>query len=115
MFRFEKLEVWQAAVKYGIKIYKVSLILPKSELFGLISQLRRASVSISSNIAEGSGSATKKEFKRFLDVAIKSTLETVSQLLFAVELGYLKRKDIDSLYLEAEVLIKRLHAFKRAL
>ncbi len=98
MYRFEKLEIWQQAVEYGIKIYYISKKLPSDELFGLTSQLRRAAVSISSNIAEGSGSTTKKEFKKFLDIAIKSSLETVSQLLFAIKLGYLNEIVVNPLY-----------------
>lgn len=115
MFRFEELEIWKQSVDYGTKIYKISEKLPKDEVFGLTSQLRRAAVSISSNIAEGSGSATKREFQRFLDIAIKSTLETVSQLLFAVKLGFFKANELSSLYSEAETLIRRIHAFKKKL
>lgn len=115
MYRFEQLEIWQAAVEYGKAVYLLSKQLPKDELFGLTSQIRRATVSISSNIAEGSGAATRIDFKRFLDIAIKSALETVSQLLFAVKLGYLNERDIKPIYEKSEILIKRIHAFKKRL
>ncbi len=114
-FRFETLEIWKAAVEYGIKIYLLANKFPKQEIFGLISQLKRAAASISSNIAEGSGSSSTADFKHFLDIAIKSTLETVSQPLFAVKLGYVTEAETESMHEEAEVLIKRIHSFKKSL
>lgn len=115
MFRFEKLEVWKMAIDYANKVYDSADGLPKSELFGLSSQLKRAALSISSNIAEGSGSSTVKDFCNFLDIAIKSTIETVSQLLFAQERNYLKDERVNVLYEEAEILVKRIQGLKRYL
>ena len=114
-FRFQKLEIWKAAILYAKHIYEITEKLPKSEMFGLISQLKRAALSISSNIAEGSGSTTINDFSHYLDISIKSTIETVSQLLFAFEMGYLSEKDIAPLYDEAEILIKRMQSFKKSL
>lgn len=111
-FRFEELEIWKSAIKYGISVYEVTKNLPKEEVFGLSSQLKRASLSISSNIAEGSGGSSVKDFCKFLDISIKSTLETVSQLKFAQETGYLRGQKTEVLHDEAEVLIKRIRAFK---
>lgn len=115
MYRFEKLEVWQLAIQYGKKIYVLADDFPKSELFGLISQIKRASLSISSNIAEGSGSGTTKDFSHFLDIAIKSTLETVSQLYFAKEMKYISDKQFKELYDESELLVKRIQGLKKYL
>ena len=115
MFRFEKLEIWQLAVDYGNTIYGITEKFPRREVFGLTSQLRRAAVSISSNIAEGSGGTTKKDFANYLNIAIKSTLETVSQLLFAEKRGYISSKIRKDLYERAELLIRKIYAFKRSL
>ena len=100
---------------YAKGIYNITEKLPKSEAFGLISQLKRASLSISSNIAEGSGSTTVNDFSHYLDISIKSAIETVSQLLFSLEMDYLSEKDISSLYNQAEILIKRIQSFKKSL
>lgn len=100
---------------YAKKVYIIADTLPKSESFGLISQLKRASLSISSNIAEGSGASTINDFCHYLDISIKSTTETVSQLLFAVEIGYLKESEITSLYEEGQALIRKIQNFKKSL
>lgn len=115
MFRFEKLEIWHESIKYSKNIYKISETLPNNEQFGLKPQIKRAALSISSNIAEGSGSASSKDFSRFLDIAIKSTIETVSQLLFGKEMNYFIEKDVLVLYDQAELLIKRIQSFKKSL
>ena len=115
MFRFEKLEVWKESIDYAKNIYKLADALPRSELFGLNSQLFSAALSIPSNIAEGSGSSTTKDFSHYLDIAIKSTIETVSQLLFGREMGYFKDNDIKKLYEEAETLVKRIQSLKKYL
>lgn len=115
MFRFEKLQIWQESIIYAKRVYIVSDTLPKSKLFGLISQLKRAALSISSNIAEGSGGTTVNDFCHYLDISIKSATETVSQLLFAKEMQYLKNSEVEPFYNEAQILIKRIQSFKQSL
>ena len=115
MFRFEKLEIWHESVTYGKNIYKIADKLPKNEEFGLRSQLKRAALSISSNIAEGSGSNSDKDFSHFLNIAVKSIIETVSQLKFGCEMRYLNLSEVDNLYRQAEILIKRIKAFSNSL
>ena len=115
MFRFEKLEVWKEAMQYANKVYDFTETLPKSEIFGLSSQLKRASLSIPSNIAEGSGSSTLRDFAHSLDIAIKSAIETVSELFFAKMRGYIKEEKQRELYDEAEILIKRIQGLKQYL
>lgn len=115
MFRFEKLEIWHESVAYGKTIYKITDKLPKNEDFGLKSQLKRAALSISSNIAEGSGSNSDKDFSHFLNIAVKSVIETVSQLKFGYEMNYFKLNEINTLYNQAEILIKRIKAFSNSL
>jgi len=115
MFRFEELEIWKLAIEYGNKLYDIADSLPQKELYGLGSQLRRAAVSISNNIAEGSGAATKKDFCSFLDTSIKSALETVNILYFAKLRKYISESQRSKLYEEAEKLIRKIRAFKKSL
>ena len=115
MFKFEKLQVWEDSIEYGKKVYKTTENFPKTELFGLTDQLKRACVSISSNIAEGSGSPSNKHFSHFLDIAMGSTIETVSQLMFAKELKYIDQTSLDALYKEAEILIRKIQSLKKSL
>jgi four helix bundle protein len=83
MFGFEGLQVWQKAVEYAGTIYDVTRTFPEEERFGLTSQLRRSSVSISSNIAEGSSRSSRLDFNRFIEIAYGSLLESVSELKIA--------------------------------
>ena len=115
MFRFEKLEVWKESILYTKNIYKLTQAFPRDEQYALTSQLKRASISISSNIAEGSGSASIKDFCNYLDTAIKSTIETVSQLFLAVELNYINKETLNPVYNKAEMLVKRIQALKKYL
>ncbi len=114
MFRFESLEIWHMAIGYAKAVYVVIGRLPKIETFGVGDQLRRAAVSVSNNIAEGSG-GTNKDFANYLDIAIKSTLETVSCLCLCQELGYIDKSQLEDLYNQAELLIKKIRAFKNTL
>ncbi len=82
------LYVWRKAIAFAKEVYRVSDLLPRSELYGLRSRLRRAAVSVSSNIVEGHARQVRG-FVRFLSIARGSVAEVESQLLFAVELGYL--------------------------
>ncbi|MCK4233238.1 four helix bundle protein [candidate division WOR-3 bacterium] len=83
VFRFENLEIWKMAIEYGEIIHMLTKKFPKTEQFVLTTDLNRAAVSVSSNIAEGSGSESNKEFKRYLRISIKSIFETISQLYIA--------------------------------
>jgi len=114
MFRFEELEIWKLSIVYVRGIYEIANGFPKIEQFALADQLRRASVSISNNIAEGSG-GTKKDFSNFLSIAIKSTLETVNILYIARVQGYISEDQRKKYYLEAEKLIKMMRALKNVL
>lgn len=114
-FRFESLEIWHKAIDYGCRIYDLADSLPKHEIFGLGSQFRRSAVSMSNNIAEGSGSQTAKDFKNYLDISIKSAIEIISMLFFAEKRGYITPKEREVLYQEGELLIKRIVSFKKTL
>ena len=89
---FKKLTVWQKTYKFVLNIYKQTQKLPSSELYGLNSQIRRASVSILANIAEGSERQHKKEFEQFLSIARGSLAEVETYLMLAKDLGYFKEE-----------------------
>ena len=77
---FQDLTVWQSAMEMTVSIYTLTKAIPKEEMYGLTSQLRRASVSVASNIAEGRGRVTDGEFRQFLGIAQGSTYEVQTQL-----------------------------------
>lgn len=87
-FSFEKLEVWKESALLVKNIYKITDSFPTSEKYGLISQLRRASISISSNLAEGTSRNTNKDKAHFSTIAYSSTMEVLNQLILAKELNF---------------------------
>jgi len=108
---YQDLIAWQKAFQLGIGIYQVVLSLPDHERFGLISQLRRAAVSVASNIAEGYGRHGRADYLRFLKMARGSIYELDTQLLFAVELKYFspdQHKPVKSQLDEAERVLAGL-------
>jgi four helix bundle protein len=112
-FRFENLDIWKDSNKFVDKIYKVSKTFPREELFSLTDQLKRSASSVSANIAEGSGSSSKKDFSHYLDISIKSIFETISHLYLAKQQNYISDKIRQELYDEAEVLVKKIQSFKK--
>ena len=98
----KKLEVWTKAIEITTDIYKLTEQLPEHEKFGLISQMRRAAVSVASNIAEGAARNTKKEFVQFLFNAQGSLSELDTQIIICYELGYISKEDCDLIGAEME-------------
>ncbi len=92
--RFEDLVAWQRARSLSVEIYRVTGAFPSSECFGLVSQMRRVSVSIPSNIAEGFGRQTTPDLIRFLRMARGSPFELHTQVLIAVDLGFMAEADV---------------------
>ncbi len=107
----KKLEVWQQSIEFVDLMYELTNIFPSEERFGLISQLRRASVSVSSNIAEGSARKSNKERARFYEMARSSLVEIDTQLIIAVKLNFVDRKAIKPV----ESLLERLFAMSTKL
>ncbi len=105
---YRDLVVWQRAIEMTVAVYKSSSRFPKDEMYGLTSQVRRASVSVASNIAEGYGRGTRGEYKQFLNIARGSNYEVQTQLVIARELGFGDIKDLgvaDSLSAEVGKMI----------
>jgi four helix bundle protein len=102
MFVFERLETWQKAIEFADVVYRLTRAFPDDERFGLTSQMRRAAVSISSNIAEGSSRFSKADFARFLEIATGSVFEVVSQAFISRREGFLSEPDFKKIYAAAE-------------
>ena len=115
MHNFKKLDIWINSLELSKFIYLKTAQFPKEEQFGLISQIRRSSISIVSNIAEGSGRGSDKEFSRFLDISIASSFELETQLILSKELNYLSLEDFDTLEKELQAIQKMIFGFKKNL
>jgi four helix bundle protein len=115
MFNFEKLIVWQKAIEYADFVYNKTRDFPADERFGLTSQLRRAAVSVSANIAEGSSRSSNADVARFVEIAYGSLIESVSGFEIAKRQKLLTPESSAMLYQQAETLAKMLSAFRRTL
>ncbi len=107
----KKLDVWKLAVKLVSTIYQVTSNYPKEELFGLTNQTRRASTSISANIAEGSSRKSLVERKRFYEISRSSLVEVDNHIEVAIELGFLDEKTINKLDEKLNELFAKLSNF----
>lgn len=112
IFGFEKLEVWKDAKVLTILVYKVTKDFPSDEKYGLVSQMRRAVISVSSNIAEGSSRISPKDQAHFYQIAFSSLMEVLSQIIISVELGYIG--DQDSFRLEISKIANKLNALRKS-
>ena len=115
MHRFKELKVWKKSRAFCKHIYEITSLFPESEKFGLVNQLRRASVSIPSNIAEGASRKSNKDFSRFLEIAIGSCYEVETQLLITNDLGYINKKSLQLVLEDLEAIIKMTSKFKSTL
>ncbi len=109
---FRDLLAWQKAMQLVTDVYRASRPFPKEELYGLTAQLRRAAVSIPSNLAEGYARRSRAEYSRFVQIALGSLYELQTQLEIAANLGYLERSRFDDLYeksREIERMLSSLH------
>jgi four helix bundle protein len=92
---FRKLQIWNEGIELVISTYSITNTFPKEEKFGLCSQMKRASVSIPSNIAEGCSRNSEIEFKRFLEISMASAFELETQTIIAERLGYISMEDLN--------------------
>jgi len=114
-FRFYQLDVWQKAIAYADAIYDATANFPDTEKFGLVVQLRRAAISVSSNIAEGSSRSSDRDFVRFVEIAYGSVMETVSQLCISQRRAYITTEEFDSLTRIADDLSRMLSGLRKSL
>ncbi|HMZ47823.1 MAG TPA: four helix bundle protein [Flavobacteriales bacterium] len=115
MNRYKNLEIWKDAIKLAKAVHVLTECLPKEETYGLKSQLRRAAVSVASNIAEGAGRNTNGEFYQFLGIAIGSAFEVDTQLTIGVELGYFKADTVKEMGLQIDSLANRVNKLQQTL
>ncbi|MEZ2339315.1 four helix bundle protein [Mucilaginibacter sp. RCC_168] len=115
MHNLKELKIWQKAIDLAVEVYKATASYPTDERFGLTSQIRRASVSISSNIAEGAGRNSKKEFCNFLGIANGSAYELQTQLVISNKLNLLPDDLLNDLLKQIEELQKMNYAFQKML
>ena len=112
MFNFEKLDVWQKSIDFAEFVYSTTQIFPESERFGLTSQMRRAAVSISSNLAEGSSRSSRADFARFIELASGSVFEVVSQATICRRQALLSEAEYQRLYSACEEQSKMLSGLR---
>ncbi len=114
-FNFEKLKVWHKAIDIADLIYRVTGSFPADERFGLTSQIRRAAVSVSSNIAEGSSRSSQADYARFVEIATGSLFEVVSQSVIAKRRSYLSESEYRQVYQDALEICRMLSGLRLSL
>jgi four helix bundle protein len=114
LYSFEKLEVWKESIKLIKSIYDLTKDFPESEKFGLVNQLRRASVSIASNLAEGTSRSTNKDKAHFTTMAFSSLMEVLNQLIISKELNYISKKNIEELREHISKISNMLNALRKS-
>lgn len=109
------LEVWKKSIDFVTTMYSVTKLYPKDELFGLVSQMRRAAVSIPSNIAEGASRKGKLEFKHFLYIALASSAELETHLIISLNLNYISKVEQAKLIEELNTISKMLQGLIKSI
>lgn len=112
---FRQLKVWEKSHQLALAIYKASKEFPKQELYGRTSQIRRASISVPTNIAEGCGRNTDADFARFLQMAMGSASETEYQLILAHDLQFLPKDSYEKLHNDVEEVKRMLASLLKTL
>ena len=115
MHRYKDLEIWKLSRKLSTEIYSITANFPDNEKFGLSNQLRRASISLPSNIAEGCSRSSNKDFSRFLEIAIGSAYEMETQLLIAFDLDYIDHDRLEVLINNLDQIVKMTSKFRTTL
>jgi len=113
--KFRTLHVYQKALEFTKAVTKTTKYFPKDELFGLISQFRRASDSIILNNTEGAGNSSKKEYARFLDFSIRSGFECIGCLDIAIANDYIEKENYEKLLSDVNEIIAMLYGLKKSL
>ncbi len=106
---FKKYEVWQLGRKFTLNIYSITKSFPKEEIYGITSQIRRATVSIPTNISEGCGRNSDKEFGHYINIALGSSLEVENLLIISGDLKFIENKKLEELINEINTIKKKLY------
>lgn len=114
VYSFEKLIVWQKSIELAKQIYSTTSNFPKEEIYGLSSQIRRAVVSISSNIAEGYVKSSSKEQIRFSEIAYGSLMEVLNQVIIAKEIGYISEDNYINIRQNIEEISRMINALRNS-
>ena len=109
MRNFRNLDIWNNAIELAKGIYLLTSKLPSTEKYGLVSQMQRAAISISSNIAEGASRRTENDFARFLDIALGSSFELETQLIITKEIGFITQDELDTQLNFLNILQKQIN------
>ncbi len=115
MHNFKELKIWQRSMELVKDIYLITKSFPKDEKFELVSQIKRATVSIPSNIAEGSGRGTSKDFRRFLAISLSSAYELETQIILSNILGFINDEDFNKVVAEINEIQKIIFSFRKSL
>ena len=114
LYAFERLDVWQVSRAFVKEVYRLLVQFPDFEMYNLTNQIRRAAVSVSLNIAEGTSRNSLKEQSRFSEVAYGSLLEVYCSLLIAKDLGYIDENDLSGIAVRIQELSNKLNALKNS-
>ena len=114
VYSFEKLKVWQEAKKLVVDVYHLLDSFPKFEKYALCDQIRRAIVSVPSNIAEGSGRRSLKEQIHFLEIAYGSLMETYNQLKIAIDLTYITEESVEAIKPSIDAVAKMINGLSNS-
>lgn len=113
-FNFENLEVWKESIKFTRFVYQLVNKFPSEERFGLSSQMKRAAISISSNIAEGSAKQSLKDQARYTEIAFGSLLELLNQFIVAFELSFITEDELINTRKQIEILSRQINGLKNS-
>ena len=112
---YQDLQVWQKSKRFAVDVYKITLRFPKEETYGITPQLRRASISIASNLAEGYGRKSRVDFSRFISIALGSANEVESLLIIANELDYLSKSDFENFSKNVKDVLMMLEKLRQSM
>ncbi|HLT33478.1 MAG TPA: four helix bundle protein [Aquaticitalea sp.] len=112
IFSFEKLDVWKEAIKLAVKTYHTTDFFPSEEKFGLTSQMRRCSVSVSSNISEGTARLTSKDKAHFMTMAYSSAIELLNQTIISRELDFISNEDYQNIRADIESITNKINSLR---
>lgn len=115
MHNYKELNIWKRSMKMAVDVYKIVSVFPSSERYELTSQIKRAVVSIASNIAEGAGRNSNNEFVHFLGIANGSSFELTTQMIISAELGLVTYEKINPVLAELDEIQKMMYAFMETL